>query len=425
MPSFAALPSILGEALELCYDQHPDPDSPPVVADLYTASLEVLSGRNYGGEVSANLAGALRTRLGDLTRLVAGQVFKCRQSVPGIEHLMRSFSVIELDRLSQDAKCLNTLCLLGAILEHLQCWPPAKGLRLVLLIEECHNVFGPSGEARPSEEAPDPKAYVADLLSRLLVELRARGVGILLSDQNPSNLDPAALKGTGTKIAGAEVYGDDREALAVSMLLPDYQAQDLARLKPGEVYFFKEGLYRPLRLQTVNLHEQVDLTNFPTDPELVDHMKDDPWFRDMARARESTELDQLKEALDLLDRCRGAIAHQVTNLLAVHQILLAQKAGPLKRQRLTAMIRRLRTLKARLTSCDSQFRQGPYRLFSYLLQEGRVLATPDLAAYADGLRRRYACVLEPGLRGLAGVIDRLIKNSIYMKMKETSYDQKR
>jgi len=425
MPTFAALPSILGEALELCYERHPDPDSPPVVADLYAASLEVLSGRNYGGEVNANLAGALKTRLGDLTRLVAGKLFKCRQCVPGIEHLMRSFSVIELDRLSQDAKCLNVLCLLGAILEHVQGWPPAKGLRLVLMIEESHNVFGPSGEARPSEENPDPGAYVAALLSRLLVELRARGVGVILSDQSPSSLHPGALKGTGTKIAGAEVYGADREALAASMLLPGYQAEDLARLRPGEVYFFKEGLYRPLRLKTVNLHEQADLTNFPTDTELVDQIKSEGWFQNMALAREGTELDQLKEAMDILDQYRGAIAYEVTNLLAVYQILLGQSAGPRKAQRLSVVIRRLRVLKARLASWDSQFRQGPYRLFSYLIQEGRGLTTGDLTAYADSLRRRYEDVIMPGTRGLAGVIDRLIKSCIQLKLKETSYDQKR
>lgn len=425
MPTFAALPSILGEALELCYERHPDPDSPPVVADLYAASLEVLSGRNYGGEVNANLAGALKTRLGDLTRLVPGKVFKCRRSVPGVEHLMRSFSVIELDRLSQDAKCLNVLCLLGAILEHLQVWPPAKGLRLVLLIEECHNVFGHSGEARPSEETPDPKAYVADLLSRLLVELRARGVGVILSDQHPSNLDPSALKSTSAKIAGAEVYGADREALAASMLLPDYQAQDLARLKPGEVYFFKEGLYRPLRIKTVNLHEQVDLTDFPTDADLVDRIKNDSWFRDTARAREGTELDQFKEALDILDRHRAAMAHKVTNLLAVYQILVGQKANPLRTQRLTGMVRHLRILKARLALCDKQFHQGPYRLFSYLLRTDHALTTRDLTAYADGLRRRYESGVQPGAQCLAGVIDRLIKNCMQLKMKETEDDQTR
>jgi len=236
MPVFPALPGILGEALERLYESHSEPGSPPVIADLVAAALEVLSEKSYCGEVSSNIRAALEVRLGDLTRRTGGAVFRCRRSTPSVPHLMSSYSVIELDRLSQDQKCAMVLFILTLVREHLQDLPPADGVRLVVMIEEAHNIFGHAGEARPSEEAADPKAYVADLIVRLLAVLRALGVAVILSDQHPSALDPAAVKGTSTKLAFRQVYGPDREELAMSMLLTDVEAQDLARLKPGEAF---------------------------------------------------------------------------------------------------------------------------------------------------------------------------------------------
>jgi len=122
-------------------------------------------------------------------------------------------------------------------------------LRLVISISEAHNIFSQTGKARPSEEAANPLAYVVALIKQLMVELRALGVGIILSDQHPSELDPSAVKSIGTKITCKEIHGDDRDMLAVSMLLPEFQAEDLARLKPGEAYILKEGFYRPIRIK--------------------------------------------------------------------------------------------------------------------------------------------------------------------------------
>jgi len=423
MPIFPALPGILSEAMELTYDNNPS--SSPIIADLYASCLKVLSEKSYRGEVRSNIEGALDVRLGGLTRLIAGNVFKCRTSIPSIPHLMSSYSIVEMDQLSQDEKCVQTLSLFNSVLEHVQCLPPADGLRLVIVLEESHNVLRQSGEARPSEESPDPKAYVVDLINRLLVELRARGAGIILADQHPSDLDPSAIKSTCTKVAGAEIHGDDREALAVSMLLPDFQAEDLARMKAGEDYFFKEGYYRPVRLKTKNLHEELDLTKFPTDDELLDNIRQDKWFQKMAVMRASTELDQLKAYMDAYDDQRMAIAKKVKGLLEVYHVLLDQVESQLRKQRLVIMIRRLTVLKNELILSYKQFMKGPYRLFSYLI-EGELDATQaNLSALAVSLNKRYESEIQSGTRGLLSVIDRLMKNCLRLKLKEMNDAKKR
>ena len=422
MPVFPALPGILSEAMELSYEDHPDPHSPPTIADLYRDCVKVLSEKSYCGEVSSNIKGALDVRLGELTRLIAGDVFKCRLSTPSIPHLMSSYSLIEMDRLPQDQKCLETLTLLSSLWEHVQCLPPADGLRLVVLIEECHNIFGQTGEARPSEDAPNPMAYVVALLNRLLMELRARGAGIILADQHPSNLDPSAVKSTCTKIAGEEIHGDDRDALAVSMLLPGFQAEDLARLKPGQMYFFKEGFYRPIRIRTEDLRKELDLTKFPTDEELRQNISGERWFQDLAAMRVSTELDQLKEYMDQLDDCKGRVAVKVTKLLEAYEFLRGEGGNRLNRQRFAAMAGILRALRRELVSSYNEFRRGPYRLFSYLITGGTDIQQSDLRALAESLNRRFESVIESGTHGLIGVIDRLIKNC-RRRLKEINHEK--
>jgi len=46
-PMSGPLPALLAEALELAYEEHPDPDDPPVMADLYAAARTVLEGKDY------------------------------------------------------------------------------------------------------------------------------------------------------------------------------------------------------------------------------------------------------------------------------------------------------------------------------------------------------------------------------------------
>jgi hypothetical protein len=409
MANFPALAGILSEAMELCYESHPDPDHPPVIADLYNACLKVLSEKSYSSEVSSNIEGALDIRLGELTRLVAGNVFKCRKSVPDISHLMTSYSVIEMDRLSQDQKCLMTLFILSSLRDHLKCLPPADGLRLVISISEAHNIFSRTGEARPSEEAANPLAYVVALLKQLMVELRALGVGIILSDQHPSELDPAAVKSTGTKITCREIHGDDRDVLAVSMLLAEFQAEDLARLNPGEAYCHKEGFYRPVRIRTENLHEQLDLKNFPTDKELLEIIKDEKWFQEMAIMRINTEMDQLTEHMNCFEAKRVTIMKRTIELYKCYKYVLAHPGCQQNKKRLVVVINDARKLHTVLRSSYKAFCKGPYKMYSPELDNLNV-NDDGIKVRAVDLINRFETVVKTGTESVLDKIESLTQN---------------
>lgn len=417
MANFPALAGILSEAMELCYERHPDPDLPPVIADLLNACLKVLSEKSYSNEVSSNIKGALYIRLGELTRLVAGNVFKCRNSIPSIQHLATSYSVIEIDRLSQDQKCLETLNFLSSLRDYLRCLPPANGLRLVISISEVHNIFSRTGEARPSEEAANPLAYVVALIKQLIVELRALGVGIILSDQHPSELDPSAVKSTGTKITCKEIHGDDRDVLAVSMLLPEFQAEDLARLKPGEAYFFKEGFYRPIRIKMENLHEQLDLKNFPTDEELLEIIKNERWFQEMAVMRTNTEMDQLTEHMNRFEAKRVTIMKRTIELQKCYKYILAHPGCQQNKKRLVAVINDARKLHTALRSSYKAFGKNSYKMYSPDLDNLNV-NDDGIKARAADLNNRFESVVKTGTESVLDKIEKLIHNCKTLMRKE-------
>ncbi|MFC1676607.1 ATP-binding protein [Planctomycetota bacterium] len=408
MPSFPALPGILSEALEEVYDSHSDPDRPPIIADLYAACLKVLSEKSYCEEVSSNIRAALEVRLGSLTRGTAGTIFNCRHSVPNILHLMSLYSILEIDRLSDDHKCLIPLFIMTAIRENLKCLPPADGLRFVMLFEESHNIFGPSGEAKPSEETPDPKAFVAKFITRMLAELRSLGVGIFLCDQHPTSLDPSAVKSTSTKIAFRQTYGKDREELGLSMLLSEMEVEDIARLGPGEAFFYKEGYYRPIRIRTRNLHKELDLKE-PTDEQLLENIRNDKWFQDMASMRVNTELDQLKEHMDEFENKRIAIMKNTVKLEECYKYILDESNNPKSKKRLLLVMGKAGKLKKQLLSLYKMFRRGPYKRYSPALNCLNV-EDANVKAYANDLSNRFESVVKKGVDSVYSKIEQLIKN---------------
>ena len=410
MPVFPALPGILGEAMELCYEDRPEIDCPPVIADLYSHCLKVLSEKSYVSEVSSNLEGALDVRLGELTRLVAGHVFKSSKSIPSIPHLMSSYSVIEMNRPSAAQKCQATLSIVDSFLEHAQCLGPVKGLQRVVIIEEAHNVFRHTGEARPSEETPDPMAYVAASLEQSLVECRALGIAIVVVDQHPSRLHPAAVMSTCSKIAGREIHGDDREVLAASMLLPEFQAEDLARIETGNTYFFKEGFYRPVRIKMENLHEHLDLKNFPTDEQLLEIIKDEKWFQDMATMRAATELDQLMEHIDRFEAKRVTIMKRTIELRRCYLYILKHPRCKQNKSRLVAVMNEARRLSTALRSSYRAFKRGPCRMFSPDPDHMNI-DDDGLKARAVGLRNRLESVVKKGTESVLKRIEKLIQDS--------------
>jgi len=249
MPLPGPLFPILGEALERVYEEHPEREKPPIMADLMEAAERVLAEKGYSPETNSDIRAALNARLGVLTRRTIGRVFQCRRSIPSIDHLMKVPAIIELDRLPRDQACLLTLFILTGIREYLKTASRANRTpRYIIIIEEAHNIVGSAGEAHASADVADPKAFAAEYVCRMLAEVRALGVGMIIVDQLPSAVAPEVIKNTATKVTLRQQDKNEREVLGASMLMDPMENEDLGRLKVGEAFIIAEGYHKPRRI---------------------------------------------------------------------------------------------------------------------------------------------------------------------------------
>jgi hypothetical protein len=86
------------------------------------------------------------------------------------------------------------------------------------------------------------------------------------------------------------------------------------------------------------------------------------------------------------------------------------------------MMGRLGALRKSVVSAYKDFKGGPYRLFSYLIEEPAKVGY-GFDALADSLGRRFHTVIEAQSRNLLKVLDRLINNCSRQLLKENHYGQ--
>ena len=426
MPVSGPLPALLLEALEKVYEIYPDPDYPPVMTDLVEAAITVLDSKNYSPETKSDIRTALEVRIGRLTHGSIGKVFQCRYSVPSFERLMTVPSVLELNRYSDEQACLLTLFILNRIRQtrKVSTVKIDRPIYYAVILEEAHVIIGRGSDAKPSEDNPDTKAYATEFVCRMLAELRAYKVCVIIIDQLPSAIAPEVIKMTGSKLALLQVDQQERQAIGGTMLLRPEELDDMARLGPGDGFLFTQGYFRARRIRTVNLHEQLDLNTELHDDELLAIIKEEEWFKQAATKRIGSELEQLKVGMDEFDVQREDIGNKVKRLLQIYALLLDQKEGSLKKQRLAAMASRVSALRKKLISSYKRFKKGPYRRFSCLITGEIDCQESDLRALAESLNRRFESVIESGTQGLLAVTEKLIKNC-KLKFKETDYVTKK
>jgi hypothetical protein len=229
MPVEGPLPALIGEALERVYEEYPDQYNPPIMADLTAAAHRVLDEKGYSRETNSDIRSALEVRLGILIRRNIGKIFQCRKSIPSIEHLMKTPSVIEVDRLAQDQKCLLTLFLFTGIREYLKTSPiNGNEIRYCIIIEEAHNIVGSNTQPLPSPNIADPKAFASEEVCRMLLEFRALGVAVIIVDPHPSSVAPEVIKSTTTKVAFRQTDKEDRDELGAAMIFGPTEIEEIA-----------------------------------------------------------------------------------------------------------------------------------------------------------------------------------------------------
>ena len=405
-PMPGPLQALISESLERIYDEHPDPAHPPLVADLFRTAETVLQEKRYSGDINSDLRAALDVRLGSLARGAIGRVFQCRESAPSMERLTEVPSIIELDRLQPELACLVAVFVLTAVYKTLKASPAKNGsLRFVIIIEEAHNVVGRNTSAVISEDVVDPRAHAAAYVCRMLAELRALGVGIIIIDQLPSAVAAEVTKSTATKLAFREVANDDRAELGGTMLFGDMEFDEIARLNTGEAFFFTEGYHGPRRIRAVNLHEKLKLPRPPSDAELKELLQTEAWFVETRERRVGCELSQLRERIEAFDDQRLHLTRQLVDLSARCTALLVSPRGSAVRASLSRLGSAARRLKAELQAAKRAFVRGPYRAFL----PDTVECSDDLKLMRTELIRRVQDITEPGVRSCLERLERLVE----------------
>lgn len=410
IPLEGTLPAILGEAMERVYEEHADRNNPPIMIDLCRAAECVLIEKGYSADTNSDFKAALEARLGILSRRSIGRIFQCRHSVPQIDHLMKVPSVIEFDRLHPDQASLSILFLLTGIRERLKTMPKYENYPgYVIIIEEAHNLVGNTGPPKPSPDNADPKAFASEYVIRMLAELRALGVAIIIVDQIPSAVAPEVIKNTTTKLVFRQVDKEDREVISASMLLNPFQSEELARLSPGEAFLYTEDYYQARRIKTINMTDDYDLSTDVNNERIYPYLRDGTWFKNAATERTIIELIQLREQMDLLDDKRLKVLRDMALLLSTYPNVLAIPVAADKKKMFWKLTNKAKDLERYLWDILNEFLRNSYRKYIPAEPFDKPLDKSVEKMITD-LITRFKTVIEPDLcRTRALIVDFIIR----------------
>ena len=231
--------------------------------DFLKTFMEVFERIGYRGD-AANIGKAGYVRFKSLLRL-----FGNYNTVP-IEDLLKKPTIIELAAIeNEDQKSLLIALLLLNIQSYVNANYIGTGeMKNVVLLEEAHVLLA-AGDSKSEGEA-NPSAVAKKLLTRMLAEIRSLGVGIAIADQSPEKVTTDVVKLTNIKLSFNLVERNDRTILGDSTDMKDIQVERLAKLRPGEAYFYMNGLEEPEELVTEDYRKKVQIRTTISDEEIAE-----------------------------------------------------------------------------------------------------------------------------------------------------------
>ena len=215
---------------------------------------------SYRDDVKNNLMAAFDTRISRLMEPPMQHIFALRETVPSIKELISHPTVVELDHLNEDDANLVTLFLLFAIREYLRkTYDESKpGLRLVLVLEEAHRFLKGDHSPEAAEGAFDPRMEATKFIEKLLAEMRALGLGIIISDQSASGIGSSILRNTRTKIIHQCSEPQDLATMAASMALDAEHTEQIRFMRAGEAFYSSDGYFRPVTIRVAKSESNLD-----------------------------------------------------------------------------------------------------------------------------------------------------------------------
>ncbi|MCP3803699.1 ATP-binding protein [Allokutzneria sp. A3M-2-11 16] len=221
----------------------------PTLADLQRVAEAVVDEIGYSKEITDNVRGFIRVRLGSLRLGTTGRFFDGGHPLDFAELLRRNV-VLEIEDVGDDS---DKGFLMGAVLiqltEHLRISarrPGTRpGLRHLTVIEEAHRLLRRS-------EPGTPAAHAVEMFAALLAEVRSYGEGLVIAEQIPGKLTPEVIKNTAVKIVHRLPALDDREAVGATMNLDEAQSRYLVTLAPGDCAVFADRMDRPVLVDVLD-----------------------------------------------------------------------------------------------------------------------------------------------------------------------------
>lgn len=257
------LDKIFEEAINNCYsdfrwlDTYTSDDKGRIfnITDFVKCFQETFDEIGYTGDAK-NIGRAGVVRLNSLVNL-----FDNYYSIP-IEDLLSKPTIIELAAIeNSDQKALIISLLLLSILAYVNSnYVGEGGLRNVILLEEAHVLL--DADTNAGQGDANPSAIAQGLVKRMLAEIRSYGVGIVIADQSPRKVSTDVVALTDIKLAFRLVEATDKQILADSANMDEVQVRRLAKLKPGEAFFFFNKLEEPeeIRTEDYRLQNNISIT---------------------------------------------------------------------------------------------------------------------------------------------------------------------
>ena len=263
VPMQTPLDKIFEETINNCYsdfrwlDTYTTDDGAALfnIHDFINCFKQTFEEIGYTGD-ARNIGRAGTVRLNSLVSL-----FDNYYSIP-VEDFLTKPTIIELAAIeNKEQKSLIIALLLLSILSYINAnYVEAEELKNVILLEEAHVLLAES--TNDFFGSASPNAIAQELVKRMLAEIRAYGVGIVIADQSPKKVSTDVVALTDIKLTFRLVEMADRQIISDSTNTTPAQMQRLAKLRPGEAMFFFNKLNEPEEVLTENyrIEHNISLT---------------------------------------------------------------------------------------------------------------------------------------------------------------------
>jgi len=269
LPVEALIGPKLREATEQCYKRCGwdiergeftgvgDPAYPDMIQFNHEIHRVCESLEDYGAEVRGNYKGALLNR----GRIFLDDIYQDIFAFQGNRDFAELFprdTIIEMEEMPPSEINMPAF-LVSLIIERLRAFrflqsqknEASTGKKIVLVIEEAHNVLHRRFEEGGDEREAGRGKRLIEQVVRLLQEGRSLGIGVMVVDQSAQYLADAVIANTNTKIVHRQEDGNELKTIGEALGLSDDDWPDMQKLEDGECIVKTKSSPRPVKLSPI------------------------------------------------------------------------------------------------------------------------------------------------------------------------------